>query len=211
MARRADRNRRVATLLEADTAQLRLEALDYESGRRSATAEFPSAAEVEALFASARSESEVIRVPLAQAERNPALLPRLTRPLLRSRTGNRVVFRVEGGGSRTLIEVQPNGNVMVTRGTTIYLNFGSAERALEFLQQNRGSGARLVAFEVDESWIRSLRTAAIPEHGTGGITGQPRLVDVRFAGDQMEIPPNLIDELQQFIIPSSGRVLEVQP
>jgi hypothetical protein len=79
------------------------------------------------------------------------------------------------------------------------------------VQQNRDSGAQLVAFEVDESWIRSLRTAAIPEHGTGGITGQPRLVDVRFAGDQMEISPNLIDALQQFIIPGSGRVLEVKP
>jgi hypothetical protein len=148
-------------------------------------------------------------VPLHQIERMPAHLPRLVRPLARSRSGQRVVFRVEGGGSRELITVSPGGDVSVMSGSTIHLNFGSEERALEFLQK-REVGAKIIAFEVDEQWIQSLRSAAVPEHGTRVIGGQqPRLVDVTYAHDQLEIPPSLIGELQDFIVPGSGRILQI--
>lgn len=211
LRRRADQRRRVATLLQDDVADLRRQADEFERGARSATADLPGAEDVEFLVDQARAETELIRVPLAVAERNPELLPRLVRGLLQSRRGARVVYRVEGGGSRTLIDVAANGDVAITRGQTIYLNFGSPERALEFVTQNRGTGARVVAFEVDEQWVQSLRSAAIPEFRTGPLAGrQPRLVDIRFAEDQMEIPSSLIDELVQFIVPGSGRSVEVR-
>jgi hypothetical protein len=34
-------------------------------------------------------------------------------------------------------------------------------------------------------------------------------VHVRFAEDQMEIPASLLDEFEKFIVPGSGRVIEV--
>jgi hypothetical protein len=209
LQRRAAQRHRVATILEDDVGALRREATEFESGARSATAEFPTAEEVDLLLGQARAETELIRVPLAQTERHPDLLPRLVRQLLRSRTGNRVVFRVEGGVGRRLVEVSATGQVTLARGRTIFLNFGSAERAVEFAGKGR---ARIVMFEVSEDWVRSARSGAIPEHGTGALGGrQPRLVDVRFAEDQMEIPGSLVDELQQFIIPGSGRAVDIVP
>jgi len=199
---------REAGRLEADVAALRRQAAELERGAASATADFPTAEEADALFERARS-GDLVRVPLAQAERQPGLLARLVRPLLRSRSGNRVVFRVEGGGSRRLISIGPGNNLTVARGAGIDLNFGSYERAVEFLTRHRGPGARIVAFEVDEAWVRSLRSVAIPEKGTGALAGQTRLVDVRFADDQLQLPARLIDELERFIIPGSGRVLEI--
>jgi hypothetical protein len=198
-----------AATLEEDIARLRNQADEFERGLRSATEDLPGSEDIDLLFAQARSETELISVPLSIIERNPSLLPRLLRPILRSRTGNRVVFRAEGGSGRRLVHTDPDRNVTITRGSTIHLNFGSPDRAAEFLMKNRG---RLVIFEVDEAWVQSVRSAAIPEHGTKALRGrQPRLVDVRFAEDQMEIPANLIDELQQFIIPKSGRTLELTP
>lgn len=209
MQQLAAQRRRVADALIGDVEDLRRQAAEFESGSRSATADLPGPEDLDLLLAEARTETEVLRIPLARAERDPRLLPRLLRPLLQSRTGNRVVFRAEGGAGRQLVQVGEGGSVTLTRGTTIYLNFGSYERAVEFLKKGRG---RIVAFEVDEAWVQSARSAAIPEHGTGTLRGrQPRLVDIRFAEDQMEIPSSLIDELQQFIIPGSGRMVEVTP
>lgn len=212
LSQQAARRRRVAETLESDVADFRRQAQEFESGARSATEDLPGPQDIDLLFAEARPETELIRVPLARAERNPSLLPRLLRPLMQSRTGNRVVFRVEGGGSRQLITLAANGDVTIARGSTIHLNFGSYDRAVEFLQQNRRPGARIIAFEVNEQWVQSARSAAIPEFRTGSLRGkQPRLVDIRFAEDQMEIPASLIDEFLQFIIPGSGRVLQITP
>jgi hypothetical protein len=210
LRQRAARMRRVSTHLQDEINAARTEANEFESGARSATAEFPETHEVDLLFQSAQSDTHVIQIPLAQIERRPGLLLRLIRPIMRSRSGGRVVFRVEGGGSRELIQINAaTGNVRLSRGDTIHLNFGSEERALEFLQANRSQGARMVAFEVDEAWAQSFRSGAIPEHGTGAIRGTQRSVDVMAAEDQLQVPGNLLDELERFIIPGSGREIQV--
>ena len=207
-ARRAERMRQRAEHLRREAAGLREEANQLRRGERSAVEELPSAEQIEAAFERGEVEAEgFFQVGLGASERNPAELLRLTRRLMLSRSGNRVVFRVEAGGSRELIRVGTDGGVTISR-TTIDLNFGSAERAVEFLQDHRGSGARIVIFEVDDEWVRALRSAAIPEHGTGSLGRQPRLVDVRFAEDQMQIPGTLVPELENFVVPRSGRVLE---
>lgn len=211
MQQQAGRRRRVADILQRDITDLRREATEFESGARSATSDLPGPEDIDLLLGEARAETEMIQIPLARAERNPELLPRLVRPLLQSRSGNRVVFRVESGGSRELIRLSPTGDVAIRRGTSVHFNFGSFDRAVEFLRQNRSAGARIIAFEVDEAWVRSIRSGAIPEHGTGTLHGQPRLVDIRFAEDQMEIPDRLLEEFMQFIIPGSGRVLTMTP
>jgi hypothetical protein len=224
--------RRTADSLEEDIALLRREANEFDQGQRPVPADLPGPEDFEAMFAEARTETW-IRVKLDPSERDPSSLVRLMRPVLQSRTGNRVVFRVEGGTDPTqrsqgLIQIGPGGEVNLTTGTTLNLNFGVAERAIEFLRQGR-RGAQIKVFEVDETWFRSLRSSAIPERGVPAplrdiegqpvqgppslseIQGRPRLVDVRFGEDQLQIPPNLTSELQQFIIPGSGRVVEFGP
>ncbi|WP_229883150.1 hypothetical protein, partial [Pseudorhodoferax aquiterrae] len=206
----ADRLLDQAVGLEARASGLRAEAAEFASGRRSATADLPGPEDVDALFAGMVSEQPgLVRVPLSDVERNPALLQRLVRPLLEGEGGGRMVFRVESERSRSLVHVDANGNVTIEGGASAHLNFGSFERAVEFVMQNSEGRARIIAFEVDEGWVRALRSAAIPEHGTADLHGQPRLVDVRFADDQMEIPAGLIGELGRAIVPGSGRVHEL--
>jgi hypothetical protein len=125
-----------------------------------------------------------------------------------SSSGGRVVYRVESG--RHLLDVDAAGNVTVaSRG--IHLNFGSPERAAEFLAKDtkRLPGTRLVKFEVSEEWVRSLRSGAAPE--AARLERAPQLVDVRFADDQLYLPDEMIPELQDFIIPGSGREVVIVP
>jgi hypothetical protein len=213
----ASAQRDEAARLRNEATRLHSEAEQYASGTRSATQDLPGPEDVDQLFARATAEIKPVKVPLATIERNPGRLLRLVRALLRSKSGNRVVYRVEGGGSRELLHIDANGNVFVRPGETIYLNFGSEARAIEFLRENRGPGARIVAFEVDEEWVRAARSAAIPEYKTEALQGrQPRLVDVTVAEDQLEIPGStdpkydLTGELQDFIIPGTGRILNVE-
>nr|WP_145547125.1 annexin [Variovorax boronicumulans] len=206
----ADRLLDQAVGLEARATGLRAEAAEFASGRRSATADLPGPGDVDALFAGMVSEQPgLVRVPLSDVERDPALLQRLVRPLLEGEGGGRMVLRVESERSRSLVHVDADGNVTIEGGASAHLNFGSFERAVEFVMQNSEGRARIIAFEVDEGWVRALRSAAIPEHGTADLHGQPRLVDVRFADDQMEIPAGLIGELGRAIVPGSGRVHEL--
>ncbi|WP_431287229.1 hypothetical protein [Roseateles chitinivorans] len=189
---------------------LRAEAAEFASGRRSATADLPGADDVDTLFAGMRPEGPgLVRVPLSDVERNPALLQRMIRPMLEGEGGGRMVFRVESERGRSLVHVDAAGNVTIDGGASAHLNFGSFERAVEFVMQNSQGNARIIAFEVDEGWVRSVRSAAIPEFGTVDLHGQPRLVDVRFADDQLEIPSGLIGELNRFVKPGSGVVHEL--
>lgn len=147
------------------------------------------------------------RISADFAPRSPETLARMARDLMRSRSGNRVVFRVQGGGGRPIIQVE-NGNLVFSdagrSGEYIHFNFGSEERALEYLRRNR-PGGEIIAFEVSEEWVRSLRSAAIPQRGTGEIRNIPRLVDVTAAPDQLEVPTDLIDEMAEFVIPGTAR------
>lgn len=205
----ARRARQRAEGLRADAASRRAEAEEFSSGRRSATEDLPGPEDVDLAFDTLQAEQPMVRIGLNAAERAGQDLPRIARSLSRSRSGNRVVFRVEGGGSRSRVIVDADGNVTLRRGATIHFNFGSLERAQEFLRK-RAAGSRIVAFEVEEGWVRSARSAAIPEGGTAAVGGrQPRLVDVTYADDQMEIPPGLLADMEEFIVPGSGRIVEV--
>jgi hypothetical protein len=223
---RAARLRERAEALQREAATLRtqVEGLQREAGQvsggQAVTPALPGPADVEQMFGQARAET-LIRIPLSEIERNPEAIERLVRPIFRSRSGNRVVFRVEGGASpqarsQDLIHIDAQGQVRLTRAT-LNVNFGVFERAIEFILEHR-PGARLKVFEVSEDWFQSLRSGSIPERGVPAapslprlqdIQGQPRTVDIRFAEDQLQIPPNLVDEFERFIIPGSGRTVEI--
>jgi hypothetical protein len=182
-----------------------------------------------------------VRLPIRAATPGSPVLERVVRPLFRSRSGHRVVFRVEGGSgaaqSRSFVRIDPaSGAVrLATGGRALNLNFGVFERAVEFLLQNR-AGARLKVFEVEEGWFQSLRGVSTPEQGKaaalltpgpGGtqvplhapgqapgisdVTGLPRIVDTRYGIDQLQVPAELVGELQEFVVKNSGRVLEFVP
>jgi hypothetical protein len=207
---RANLARSTANKKLENAASIRREATEYRRGTRSATADLPGPEDIDALFEHAHPELDtIIKIQQSAAAKDPEKLVRLIRPLTRSRTGNRVVYRVEGGGSRELITITEGGNVTLSNNN-IHLNFGSEARAIEFLAK-RDSG-RIVVFEVDERLVQSFRSVALPEFKVksaefGGRL--PQLVDIRYADDQMFIPKELLGLLDEFIIPGSGRVLEI--
>ncbi len=176
-----------------------------------------------------------IRLP-AHRGLTPPESDALHRLVFTSRSGNPVVFRVEGGTgaarSREFIRIGGDGNVSIgTDGKDLNLNVGSFERAVEFILEHR-PGAQLKVFEVEAGWLRALRGAAVPEQGRAATvlqldpaTGQPigplpragalsdvkglaRTVDTRQAVDQLQLDAGLVRELGEFVVPGSGRVLE---
>ncbi len=201
---RADGMARQAAELETQAGTLRAEAAEFSSGRRSATDDLPGPDDVPGDFSGlTRGDAGPEFDPTSQVQ------PRDVRPLLEGENGGRLVFRVESERSRSLVTVDADGNVTVEGGAFAHLNFGSFERAVEFVLNNSEGHARIIAFEVDEAWARSMRSTAVPENGADNVTGVPQLVDVRFAHDQLGIPPELIPELNRMIIPGSGRVFEL--
>lgn len=171
-----------------------------------------------------------IRLP-AQRGLTPPESDALTRLMFTSRSGNPVVFRVEGGHgtsrSREYIRIGREGDVRIDTGNAdLNVNVGSFERAIEFMIAHR-PGSTLKMFEVEGAWLRNLRGAAVPEQGmparlqetlsTGEVVplpqssrladvrGTARTVDTRQAADQLQIDDSLLRELEEFIIPGTGR------
>lgn len=147
-------------------------------------------------------------------------LLREMRQIFQGRSGGRVVFRVDDVGTSNFMRIDASGNLTIDFATValernyLHLNFGSFERALEFLgRRDLSQGARIVVFEVQESWVSSIRSAAIPEGAARSVdpllSRQPQLVDVTYAHEQLAVPRQQLDALNQAIIPRSGRVLEI--
>ncbi|MFF3877185.1 hypothetical protein [Streptomyces sp. NPDC001978] len=236
---------RQADVVESQAEQARAQAEQLQAGTGPKPAEVvPTDPELDAAFAALESGTSAtggaqawVRLPVRAVKGNAPVLERLVRPLFRSRSGNRVVFRVEGGSgtarSRDFVQIDQAGNVnLATGGNALNLNFGVFERAVEFLLENR-AGARLKVFEVEEGWFKALRGVSTPEQGRGmrlvvtdaatgaktpmdapgiaDVKGLPRTVDTRYGVDQLQVPATLIPELGEFIVPGTGRVLEFTP
>jgi hypothetical protein len=208
---RAALRRRVVTEVENDVVDIRKAATQSEAQARAT--ELPGPEEIDELLDAAQSDHEPYRIELGARERRASIdrsaLPRLTRALTTTDRGNRVVYRVQGGAgaksSKELITIGPGNHVQFRAGETINLNFGSYDRALEFLAKR--PGAHIVAFEVPESWLQRFRSAAIPEQGTQPVKGASRLVDVEAAEDQIQVHAHDIRALEQQVVPGSGRII----
>jgi hypothetical protein len=125
----------------------------------------------------------------------------VVRTMFTSRSGNPVVFRVEGGvgdaRSHEFITIGSGGRVAIdSRGLAFNINIGSFERAIEFIIGHRPVGARLKVFEIEEGWIRSLRGIATPERG------RPARINEL---DPLVLHPSPIAEL-----PPGGSISDVQ-
>ena len=146
----------------------------------------------------------MVEIKLTKAELGgkPA---RLQRGLLSTGRG-RVVLRVEGGGSQSALGVTAAGGVKIAP-RMLYLNFGSVERALEFLAK-RGPGHALWLSKSMRLGPSRCARRAVPQEGASLVNPKtPKLVDPSDAADQLQIPPDMIPEMEKFIVPGSGKVI----
>jgi hypothetical protein len=225
--RRVDRLLEEAVNLERQ-AQAQLKQARSEWSRANAIeagtsppTELPGGADLDAIdFERAVRPEGYSRIGIPPFQEIEATLSRQMRQIFQSRSGNRVVFRVDDAGTSNFMRIDASGNLTIDIATLpanrdyLHLNFGSFERALEFLgMRDLSRGARIVVFEVPEGWVGSMRSAAIPERAATSVdpllSRQPQLVDVTYAHDQLAVSRQQLDALNQAIIPRSGRVLEI--
>ena len=177
-------------------------------------------------------------INLRAEQMGPEHVKALTRVLFSSRSGNPVVFRVEGGTagigqrSKEFITIDGGNATIRPGGQKLNINVGSFERAVEFILEAR-PGAKIKFFEVDAAYLKNLRSILTPEQGhpmwlaevgAGGKavpgTAAPtpgsladvqrvgRTVDTRQAVDQLQLDAQIAAELNEFIIPGTARVLQ---
>jgi RHS repeat-associated protein len=112
------------------------------------------------------------------------------------------VYRVEGAANGRLI-IDEAGRVTVTGDNMLFLNFGSRDRAEEFLATRLSQGmsdSQIKEFEVPVSLLDDLRSAAVPESMAQAFPDRPILVDVTKAPDQFGLRQPQMSELQAYII-----------
>lgn len=126
-----------------------------------------------------------------------------------STSGNFInVFRVEGANNTRLL-INESGQVAILGDKMLFLNFGSRERALEFLSKRLGQGmpdATIKSFSVQKSFIDELRASAVLESEAAANPGRPLVVDITKAADQFGLRAEQIEELNRAIILGSGKV-----
>ena len=118
------------------------------------------------------------------------------------------VYRVEGIPNSRLV-IGNDGSVAITGDQTLFLNFGSRERAEEFLAQRINqnmANPSINSFQVTNSFFNEIRESAVPESLARQNPDKPILVDASRATNQFGLRPNQFDSLINSIIPSTGRI-----
>lgn len=117
------------------------------------------------------------------------------------------VFRVESPGNARLI-IGAEGSVSTQGGNTLFLNFGQEARAIAFRDRRIAQGFEgtvIKSFEVPTRHLEKLRASSVLESEAVHFPGAPLRVDLKTA-DQFGLRSKQIEELQQAIIPGSGKV-----
>ncbi|MDO2440947.1 hemagglutinin repeat-containing protein [Enterobacter nematophilus] len=119
------------------------------------------------------------------------------------------VYRVEGTPNTRLL-IGDNGQVTITGSTTLYLNFGDKARAIAFFEKRsiqNMDDATIKTFEVPNSVLDDLRRTAVKESVARlpENKGKPVIADPTKAKDQYGIRPEKLKELQDKIIPGTGK------
>jgi hypothetical protein len=199
----------------ARSAQLRQEAEGFMDGSRHPLSDLDAAAIdqiVEQLESGGAYRAEMyMRRGLQRVEGRPDVIRRLAQPLLGTGSA-RWVFRVQAGtGNNRSVDrmaVDSAGNVQIDGDTPLNLNAGNAEVAIDWLIR-RGPESQLVAFQVDEAFIRSVRSGAIPEHDTSALNPPARQVDIHHGDDQLQLSAEHIGQLQDNVVPGTGIVISL--
>ena len=117
------------------------------------------------------------------------------------------VYRVEGDVNAR-IEILDDGLVKITGDNMLFLNFGNAQRALEFFEQRATQGMDGVAiksFEVSSSFLDYLQSIAVPEQLARQFPDAPIVVDVTRAANQFGLRLEQIKQLMEAVVQGSGR------
>jgi len=129
--------------------------------------------------------------------------------LVAPKSGAVTYYRVQGGGSRQLINVDAAGNITIKQGTSLNVSAGTSEHADYFL--SRRPGGKITSFEVPKWLDDFIQESAVPQKGyrsnplnQGGLA--PKVVDPTTPGTSYELPPIWSEWLQEYAIPGSGRV-----
>jgi filamentous hemagglutinin len=121
--------------------------------------------------------------------------------------GITTVYRVEGAiNQRVLIDAA--GKVSVQGRNMLFLNFGDAARAEQFLATRVAQGmkgATMKSFQVPTSFVDELAASAVPESMARQFPNAPLVVDVTKAANQFGLRPAQIEALKRAIIQGSGR------
>jgi hypothetical protein len=126
------------------------------------------------------------------------------------------VFRVEGSGNARLL-IDEMGHVEIPtvltqqgRGSerVLFLNFGDAVRAQEFLTQRLTQGHIddvIKSFEVPKTFLEELRRIAVPQRLKEQFPNRPEIADPTKTIDQFGLTAEQIEQLRSIIVPGSGR------
>jgi RHS repeat-associated protein len=127
---------------------------------------------------------------------------------LRNAVPRTTVYRVEGLPN-TRITIGNRGQVSVQGDDMLFLNFGNRARAHEFFARRLGQGmpgVQLKSFQVPRSFVKELRSSAVPESMAKQFPRRPVLVDPTKAPDQFGLRKAQIEALRRAIIPRTGKV-----
>jgi hypothetical protein len=121
--------------------------------------------------------------------------------------GLTTVYRVEGTVNQRLA-IDATGNVSIQGQNMLFLNFGDAARAEQFLatRVTQGmEGATMKSFQVQTSFFNELKASGVPESMARQFPDSPIVVDATKAANQFGLRPPQIEALKSVIVPGSGR------
>jgi filamentous hemagglutinin len=117
------------------------------------------------------------------------------------------VYRVEGSPNAR-ISIGDDGSVAIQGEQTLFLNFGSKQRAIEFFNKRIDQGMQDVeikSFQINKKFLDDLKATAVPESLARQNPGSPILVDPTKAANQFGLRPAQVEALRNAIISGSGK------
>lgn len=121
--------------------------------------------------------------------------------------GLTTVYRIEGTVNQRLT-IDAAGNVSVQGQQVLFLNFGDAARAEQFLKMRISQGmedATVKSFQVPTSYLHKLQSTAVPEAIARQFPFAPLVVDVSKGANQFGLRPSHVEELKKMIVAGSGK------
>ena len=121
------------------------------------------------------------------------------------------VYRVQGGtppqASVERIRISPEGNMIVDGDEMLFVTFDDLGRAQAYVANNR-SGAQIVAFDVDPSFVQQVRDNAVPQEAGRQFRGSPQIADPTRTDSSFGLPTEWINELVASSVEGSGRIVQ---
>lgn len=89
----------------------------------------------------------------------------------------------------------------------LFVTFDDLGRAQAYVANNR-SGAQIVAFDVDPSFVQQVRDNAVPQEAGRQFRGSPQIADPTRTDSSFGLPTEWINELVASSVEGSGRIVQ---